>query len=136
MKTAADIDSFIADFPEEVQKILQKLRAVIQKAAPDAQEVINYGIPTFKLKGNLVHFSAYKNHIGFYPGASPIAAFADDLAAYETSKGTVKFPMGTPIPFELITQIVKFRVEENLKKAEIKKKSGTKTSISKAENNA
>jgi uncharacterized protein YdhG (YjbR/CyaY superfamily) len=136
MKTAADIESFIADFPEEVQKTLNKLRAVIQKAAPDAQEAINYGIPTFKLKGNLVHFSAYKNHIGFYPGASPIAAFADDLAAYETSKGTVKFPIGTPIPFELITQIVKFRVEENLKKAETKKNSGTKTSISKAENNA
>jgi uncharacterized protein YdhG (YjbR/CyaY superfamily) len=111
-----DIDSYIATFPDETQKILEKVRATIKKAAPEATETINYGIPTFTLKGNLVHFAAFKNHIGFYPAPSGIEAFKKELSAYEGAKGSVKFPLDRLIPFDLITKIVKFRVKENLEK--------------------
>jgi Uncharacterized conserved protein len=110
------IDSYIASFPKETQNILEQLRTTIRKAAPEAEETINYGIPTFTLKGNLVHFAAFKNHIGFYPTSSAIEAFKKDLSAYDGAKGSVKFLIDKPIPFELISRIVKFRVIENQKK--------------------
>jgi len=119
---AKNIDKFIAEYPEDVQKVLKKVRATIRKAAPQAEETINYGIPTFTLNGNLVHFSAFKSHIGFYPTPSGIEKFKKELSAYEGAKGSVKFPLDKPIPHDLITKIVKFRVEENLKKAEGKGK--------------
>ena len=116
-----DIDHFIAAFPEETQKLLQQIRTTIKEAAPDAEECISYGIPTLKYKGNLVHFSAYKAHIGFYPTASGIAVFKNELSAYKCSKGAVQFPIGQPLPLEIITRIVKFRLKENTEKAEAKK---------------
>ena len=111
-----DIDSYIASFPEETRKLLQQLRITISKAAPEAKETINYGMPTFTLKGNLVHFAAFKNHIGFYPTHSGIEAFKKELSVYEGAKGSVQFPLAKPIPFDLISKIVEFRVKENLKK--------------------
>ena len=111
------IDEYIAGFPQEIQKILQKLRATIRKAAPGATETISYQMPTFTLKGNLVHFAAYKNHIGFYPVPSGIEAFRTELARYKQGRGSVQFPIGEPLPLDLIAQIVKFRVQENLEKA-------------------
>jgi len=119
---ARNIDEFIAGYPEDVQKVLKKVRATIKKAAPKAEETINYGIPTFTLEGNLVHFSAFKKHIGFYPTPSGIEKFKRELSSYEGAKGSVKFPLDQPIPYDLINRIVKFRVEENLKKAEAKGK--------------
>ena len=114
------IDEYIATFPAETQKILEELRATIKAAAPEAEEKISYQIPTFVLKGNLVHFAAYKNHIGFYPTPSGIEAFKQELSVYEGAKGSVKFPIDEPLPLELITKIVVFRVAENLEKAESK----------------
>ena len=114
------IDEYIACFPPEVREKLETIRATIRKAAPKAEEAISYMIPTFKLHGNLVHFAAYKNHIGFYPGAGGIAAFKEELAGYETSKGTVQFPLDQRIPYGLIAKIVKFRVAQNLDKAAAK----------------
>jgi uncharacterized protein YdhG (YjbR/CyaY superfamily) len=110
------IDEYIGTFPVEVQHILRKVRQTIRKAAPDAVEAISYQIPTFKLNGNLVHFAAYKNHIGFYPTSSGIEKFKEELSAYKWSKGTVQFPLDKPIPYELVERIVAFRVKENLKK--------------------
>jgi len=119
---ARDINEFIAGYPEDVQKILKKIRATIRKAAPQAEETINYGIPTFTLNGNLVHFSAFKKHIGFYPTPSGIEKFKKELSVYEGAKGSVKFPLDKPIPYDLITKIVKFRVKENLEGAKDKEK--------------
>lgn len=116
------IDEYVAGFPVEIQKILQKLRATIRKAAPEAAETISYQMPTFTLKGNLVHFAAFKNHIGFYPVPSGIEAFRDELSGYHQGKGSVQFPIGEPLPLDLIAQIVKFRVQENLEKAAAKGK--------------
>lgn len=116
------IDEYIADFPAEVQKLLEEVRVVIKAAAPEAVEKISYQMPTFYLKGNLVHFGAHKNHIGFYPTPSGINKFEKELSAYELSKGAVRFPMDQPIPFDLIREIVLFRVQENLEKATPKKK--------------
>jgi uncharacterized protein YdhG (YjbR/CyaY superfamily) len=117
-----DIDSYIAGFPSDIRKKLEKIRSVISKAAPDATEAISYGMPTFKLSGNLVHFAAFKEHIGFFPSPKPIEVFGDELLEYHTSKGTIRFPLDRPIPYDLITRIVKFRIEENLKKNKSKKK--------------
>jgi uncharacterized protein YdhG (YjbR/CyaY superfamily) len=114
------IDEYIAFFPEDVQAKLRELRAVIQAAAPDALEKIGYQMPTFYLEGNLVHFAAYQNHIGFYPAASGVAHFMDELAAYKTSKGAIQFPIQQPIPLDLVTRIVKFRAAENLDRARTK----------------
>jgi len=114
------IDEYIATFPEGIQKTLEELRATIKAAAPEATEKISYQMPTFFLKGNLVHFAAYKRHIGFYPAPRGIEAFKDELARYEGSKGAVRFPIEEPLPLDLISKIVKFRVAENLKNAEIK----------------
>ena len=110
------IDEYIAAYPEDFQVTLQKIRHTIHEAAPEAQEVISYGMPAFKQNGILVYFAAFKNHIGFFPTASGITAFQKELSAYETSKGTVRFPLDKPIPFELVLKIVKFRVRENLNK--------------------
>lgn len=121
---ATSIDGYIAMFPEETQKILEELRATIKAAAPDAEEKINYQIPTFFLKGNLVHFAAFKSHIGFYPTPSGIEAFKKELSIYAGAKGSVQFPIDKPMPLKLVSKIVKFRVAENLKRAE--KKSGRK----------
>lgn len=120
--SAATMDEFIANSSKEVRTILEKIRKVIRKAAPGADETINYGIPTFTLKGNLVHFSGFKSHIGFYPTPSGIEKFKKELSPYETAKGSVKFPLDQPIPYDLIEKIAKFRVKENLGKAEGRKK--------------
>ena len=122
----SSMDEYIATFPEEIQKILEELRATIKASAPDAEERISYQMPTFALKGNLVHFAAFKKHIGFYPTPSGIQAFKHELSIYEGAKGSVKFPIEKPLPLELISKIVKFRVAENLKKAEIKSSKGKK----------
>jgi uncharacterized protein YdhG (YjbR/CyaY superfamily) len=116
------IDQYIAGFPEDVQKILQKIRATIQKAAPDAKEAIKYQMPTFTLNGNLVHFAAFKKHIGFYPVPTGIEKFKNELSVYRTAKGSAQFPLDQPIPYSLITKIVKFRAKENLAKAAAKGK--------------
>jgi uncharacterized protein YdhG (YjbR/CyaY superfamily) len=120
--TLNEIDKYIAGFPNDVQQILNKVRATIRESAPEAEETINYGIPTFTLKGNLVHFAAFKNHIGFYPTPSGIEKFKKELSVYEGAKGSVKFPLDKSIPYALISTIVKFRVKENLERAETKGK--------------
>lgn len=121
-KPATSIDEYLIDFPEDVRIRMEKLRITIQKAAPKAEECINYSIPTFKLHGNLVHFAAYKNHVGFYPGPVAIKEFEKDLSIYNTSKGAIQFQHTSPIPFSLVTKIVKFRVKQNLEKEKSKKK--------------
>jgi uncharacterized protein YdhG (YjbR/CyaY superfamily) len=121
-KNYKDIDSYIADFPKEVQKILKQIRATIKKAAPGAEEAIKYAIPTFILKGNLVHFAAYKNHIGFYATPTGHTEFKKELSPFKQGKGSVQFPIDEPMPLNLITKIVKFRVIQNLEKAVSKKK--------------
>jgi len=110
------IDEYIGTFPKGIQEVLQELRRAVRKAAPEAEEAISYQIPTFKLNGNLVHFAAFKNHIGFFPTSSGIRAFRKELSRYELSKGTVRFPMDKPLPLSLVSRIVKFRVKENLAK--------------------
>lgn len=117
-----NIDDYIAGHPNEVQELLEKIRVTIRKAAPGAKEIISYQMPAFHLKGNLVYFAAFKKHIGFYPTASEVEKFKKPLAAYDGSKGTVRFPYDQPVPFGLITKIVQFRVRENLSKAALKKK--------------
>lgn len=114
------IDEYIAGFPEEIQKILEEIRATVKAAAPEAEETINYQIPTFTLKGNLVHFAAFKKHIGFYPTPSGMEKFKKELSVYAGAKGSVQFPLDKPIPYGLIGKIVKFRVKENLAKAAAK----------------
>lgn len=112
-QTFQTIDEYIKSFPKNVQKILEQVRQAIKKSAPEAQETINYQIPTFKLNGNLVHFAAFKNHIGFYPAPSGLKAFKKELSDYKSSKGSVQFPLDKPIPLSLIKKIVKFRVKES-----------------------
>jgi uncharacterized protein YdhG (YjbR/CyaY superfamily) len=120
--TYETIDEYISNFPPEVQEILENVRKVIQEAAPEATEKISYQMPTFALYGNLVHFAAYKNHIGFYPAPSGIQAFKHELSTYKGAKGSIQFPLEKPLPYELISEIVKFRVAENIQKAESKLK--------------
>ncbi len=111
------IDEYIKTFPNDVQSILEKMRQTIKEAAPEAVEAISYQIPTFKLNGkNLVHFAAFKNHIGFYPTSSGIEAFKKELSQYKGAKGSVQFPIEEPIPYDLVEKIVIFRVKENLEK--------------------
>ncbi len=110
------IDEYISQSPQDVQPILTKLRSVIKKAAPGATEKISYGMPGFFLNGQLVWFAAQKGYIGFYPTASGVSAFQKELAAYEQTKGSIHFPLDKPMPYTLVTKIVKFRVSENLKK--------------------
>lgn len=111
-----DIDTYINSFPEDIQHKLQQMRTTIKEAAPQATEKISYQMPTFFLNGNLVHFAAFKNHIGFYPIPSGIEAFKQELSPYKSSKGGVQFPFDQELPLDLVTRIVKFRIEENLKK--------------------
>lgn len=118
----SSIDEYILQFPLEVQEILTNLRNVIKESAPEAVEKISYQMPTFALHGNLVHFAAYQKHIGFYPASSGIAAFTDKLLEYKTSKGAVQFPINKPLPYELIREIVRFRIDENIKRVEEKLK--------------
>lgn len=123
--TPKDIDEYISAFPKDIQEILQEIRSTIQQAAPGAEETISYQMPTFKLKGNLVHFAAYNKHIGFYPTPSGIERFKNRLTDYETSKGAIRFPLDKPIPLDLVSDIVAFRVTENLEKAAQKAKKKT-----------
>ena len=116
------IDEYIADFPKEVQEKLEKIRQTIITNAPDAFEVISYNMPAFKLNSILLYFAAFKNHIGFYPYSTAIKAFEKEVSVYKYAKGSIQFPLNQPIPYELITKIVKYRVKENLEKAEMKKK--------------
>ena len=113
----SSIDEYIAAFPEETQKILEELRAVIKAVVPEAKEKISYQMPTFFLEGNLVHFAAFKNHIGFYPAPRGIEAFKDELVVYKGAKGSVQFPLDQPMPLDLISRIVQYRAAENLQKA-------------------
>jgi uncharacterized protein YdhG (YjbR/CyaY superfamily) len=110
------IDEYIAQFPDDVQERLQTMRATIHAAAPDATEAIAYGMPTFRFNGNLVHFGAFKSHIGFYPTPNGLDEFKDRLAVYKGAKGSVQFPFDQPLPLELVTDIVKFRLAENSQK--------------------
>ena len=115
---AGSMDEYIGRQPQEVRKILARLRNTIQAAAPKAEETISYQIPTFKYHGNLVHFAAWKTHVGFYPTASGIREFSSELQAYKLSRGTVQFPLDRPIPYGLIARIVRFRAKENRARAE------------------
>src|SRR6266480_1873041 len=112
-----NIDEYIAGFPGDVQKILKKIRLTIRKAAPGAQETIKYRIPTFTLNGNLIYFAAFRKHVGLYPAPRASQKFKSELSAYEGGKGTVRFPIDEPIPFALISRIVKFRVRQQLERA-------------------
>ncbi|HVG09031.1 MAG TPA: DUF1801 domain-containing protein [Thermoanaerobaculia bacterium] len=111
--TARSIDEYIEEFPPETRKVLEEMRALIKASAPGATEKISYAIPTFYLNGNLVHFAGYERHIGFYPGARGIEAFKEDLKSYKSAKGSVQFPLGQPLPTDLIRRIVELRVAEN-----------------------
>lgn len=123
--TFGNTDEYIAMFPENIQQLLQKLRATIKRAAPDAEEMISYKMPAFKLNGMLVWFAANKEHIGFYPTPSPIKVFKKELSNYKTSKGAIQFPIERPIPLKLVKDIVQYRVKENLNKAKLKKKTSS-----------
>lgn len=116
MNTYKNIDEYIANFPDATQEKLKKIRQIIRDTAPNAVEVISYGIPTYKLDGkNVIHFGGYEKHIGLYPGSTPIVSLQKDLEGYKTSKGTVQFPLDKPIPYDLIKKITKFCVEQRLK---------------------
>jgi uncharacterized protein YdhG (YjbR/CyaY superfamily) len=117
-----NIDEYIAAFAPEVQAILEKLRSTIRKAAPDATEKISYGMPTFALSGNLIHFAAFKNHIGLFPPVKGDAKLQAEIAPYKGEKGNLKFPLDQPIPHALIARIVKFRIKEQSKRAESRKR--------------
>jgi len=121
-KNHPDVDKYIAGFPEETQKLLEEVRRTIRNTVPEAEEKIGYGIPTFTLNGNLVHFAGYKNHIGFYPAPQGLEAFKEELSAYKGAKGSVQFPLDQPLPLDLITRMVKYRVEKNLEKPAVKTK--------------
>lgn len=117
MAITKDIDEYVSRFPKDIQKRLQEMRTAIAMAAPNAIETIKYGLPTFEQDGNLVHFAAYQNHIGFYPAPAGIQAFKKELSKYEQSKGAIRFSLVEPLPLRLISKIVKFRVKENEEKA-------------------
>jgi uncharacterized protein YdhG (YjbR/CyaY superfamily) len=115
--TFATLDEYIASFPPDIQEKLQGIRAVIRKAAPDAEEAIRYGIPTFRQDGNnLVHFAAFKNHLSFFPTSSGVAKFHGELSIYKLSKGTIQFPLDKPVPYDLVERITRFRAGENREK--------------------
>lgn len=115
------IDEYISSFPKNIEKMLEEIRATIRKAAPNAEEAISYSIPTFKFNGNLVHFAAFKNHIGFYPTPSGIEEFEKELVVYKQGKGSVQFPFDKPMPLDLISKIVKYRVRKNSEKGSSEK---------------
>jgi uncharacterized protein YdhG (YjbR/CyaY superfamily) len=113
---AEEVDKFIKAFPERTREMLETVRKTIRKAAPEAEEYIGYMMPAYKFHGPLVYFSGYKNHIGFYPGASGVLHFKDDIARYKSAKGSIQFPLDEPVPTDLISRIVAFRIQENLDK--------------------
>jgi len=119
---AENIDEYIAGFPRDIQEMLELIRATIKKAAPGAKEAIKYAMPTFVYEGNLVHFAAFKNHIGFYPAPTGIEAFKKELSSYKTSKGAIQFPLDARLPLALIRKMVQFRVKKNAEKAKAKMK--------------
>lgn len=112
MQSLQSIDQYISCFPEEVQEKLRLIRETVRNAAPEAEEIISYGMPAFKMKRILVYFAAFPKHIGFYPTSSGIATFEKKLATYKHAKGSVQFPLNQPLPLDLISAIVQFRVEE------------------------
>lgn len=113
--TAQTIDEYIAEFPEETRRALEEVRAAIRETAPDAVETMSYAIPTFDLDGrHLVHFAGYAHHVGLYPGADGIAAFADELTGYRSAKGSVQLPLDAPLPLDLVRRITAYRVERVL----------------------
>ncbi|RDI12076.1 uncharacterized protein YdhG (YjbR/CyaY superfamily) [Flavobacterium sp. AG291] len=122
MDKPKDTNEYIAGFSPEIQKLLEQVRQTVQKTAPDAEESISYGMPAFKLNGNLVYFAAFTNHIGFYALPSGNEAFQKEISNYKTGKGSIQFPFDKPLPLDLIAKIVKFRVEENIQKSGLKKK--------------
>jgi uncharacterized protein YdhG (YjbR/CyaY superfamily) len=126
MKKAKNVDEYIAGFPAETGVLLTKLRAAVKEAAPMAEEIISYGMPAYKLKGRLLYFAAFSKHIGFYPMPSGIREFREQIAKYKFANGSVQFPLDKPLPVTLITKIVKFRVKENMMKAELKKQKKVK----------
>jgi uncharacterized protein YdhG (YjbR/CyaY superfamily) len=111
-----NIDDYLAGAPEDVRPVLEKIRQTIHDAAPQAEEAISYGMPAFKQNGALVYFAAFKDHIGFFPTGSGVSHFTKELEKYDTSKGTIRFPLDKPVPYGLITKIVKFRLKENTQK--------------------
>jgi uncharacterized protein YdhG (YjbR/CyaY superfamily) len=115
-RAAENVDKYIEQFPPEIRELLARMRETIRQSSPDAEELISYAIPSYKLNGMLVHFAAFSKHIGFYPGAGGITEFAKELTGYKTSKGTVQFPFDRPLPLDLVKRIVKFRVKQNLEK--------------------
>jgi uncharacterized protein YdhG (YjbR/CyaY superfamily) len=115
------VDEYLASFPANTKKILQAVRNTIQKSAPQAEELISYNMPAFKLHGMLVFYAAYEKHIGFYPTASGIQAFKKEISRYKNAKGSVQFPINEPMPFDLISKIVKFKVKENQEKEKAKR---------------
>ncbi|MGA9647916.1 iron chaperone [Pedobacter sp.] len=117
-----NVESYIATFPKETQKLLEQIRQTISSVAPTATEKIGYGIPTFVLNGNLVHYAGYKNHIGFYPGAAGIEKFQEELSVYKGGKGSVQFPLDQLLPLKLVSEITKFRVVQNEQKPTTKGK--------------
>ena len=125
MPKPTNIDAYIAGYPKDVQKLLTQVRATIKKAAPHAEELMSYGVAAFKLDKMLVWFGGFKNHIGLYPRGSGIEAFKKELSVYKCAKGSVQFPLDKPLPLDLITRIVTFRVKENMDKA-VKKKAKSK----------
>ncbi len=120
MQGVESVDAYISSFPDDIQVKLGQLRELVRKCAPDATEKISYQMPTFYLSGNLVHFAAHTNHIGFYPTPSGVAKYEDELSDYKYSKGAIQFPLKEPLPLQLIEKIVRFRVEENLSKSKKK----------------
>lgn len=113
MFEAKSVDEYIVQYPDEVKTLLEQMRITIKNAVPEAVEAISYGMPTFKLEGNLVHFAAHSHHIGFYPAPSGILAFKEELKAYKSAKGSVQFPFDRPLPLDLVKQMCEFRAEEN-----------------------
>jgi uncharacterized protein YdhG (YjbR/CyaY superfamily) len=122
-KKPKNIDEYIASFPKDIQRILEKMRTTIKKAAPDAEETISYQMPAFKFKGILVYFAALKKHIGFYPTSSPMVVFKKELSPYKHSRGAIQFPLDKPIPYDFVSKIVKYRVKENEAREKGKKSS-------------
>lgn len=112
-KAPESIDEYIGRYPVEIQEVLTHLRTIVHEAAPDVQEKMSWGIPTFVLNGNLVHFAVNKHHIGLYPGPRAVEAFGEKLAGYKTTKGTIQFPLRAPIPYDLVQEIVEFCVNRN-----------------------
>jgi uncharacterized protein YdhG (YjbR/CyaY superfamily) len=125
MTKPENFDEYIVAFPAETQKRLEQIRATIRKVAPQAEEVISYGMPSFRLNGRLLYFAAFRNHIGFYPMASGVEEFKLSLSGYKWAKGSIQFPLSKPLPLDLISDIVKFRVHENLAKAKAVPKKNT-----------